>query len=529
MRTLPLLGILALTAPMALAQNRVSLVYTQRFDAVSLDSVNERVGGSLNQIREFDLAVATPGANAIARSWLPTTAHSAMQGDPHGDNNYAKYFGIKTTFEQFNFAGPFVKFADRGKRDARLVYWTIRDASGVATRTVQAFTTNGTQKVTILPGDFWRWGANGNAEFFVTQALFAKAQGAPPPGRSQTPGADAIVQDAAGNLYFSPRQGGGWVAGNGLSTGPVFCNDGSLCMIRAQDITYDAQGNVQDVVADSAFVLWEEIAAYLGSGPTVRSITVNAKAVDYNGTLIDGTAVIPANMVGLALDPNGGTLQANYPHSRTGGGQVFQTVPHLIWCWDNGGFAGTIFSSRDNPILGGPGSIAVINSIPCGSDNVSVPANGAWLGLTQDKPNFRPTLMGLATIDELANPPFTADAPKDGVIQPIDANLAVDFFPGPGAPTFLFLCAGPTAAGSFQSSLDVSFLVGADSFRSAYMLSPTLITLPIGSGNTFGYLTFSTPNPNSPSLLNSVLLVQGARLGLSAVELSNPVQLQFKP
>ena len=150
-----------------------SVVFTGRFDCVSLDQVNERAGGSLSLIREFDLAVATPGAAAIARSWIPTTAHSAAWGDGHGDGNYVRFFNWKAVFDRFNFAGPFVKNSDRAKNDPTRFFWTIRD--NAVNKVFKVLTSNGTTPVQIKPGDFFRWGKNGNVEFFITQAQIQKA------------------------------------------------------------------------------------------------------------------------------------------------------------------------------------------------------------------------------------------------------------------------------------------------------------------------------------------------------------------
>ena len=45
------------------AQN--SLVFTGRFPFQSLDTVNERVNGSINRLEEFDFSVVTPAPRPI--------------------------------------------------------------------------------------------------------------------------------------------------------------------------------------------------------------------------------------------------------------------------------------------------------------------------------------------------------------------------------------------------------------------------------------------------------------------------------
>src|SRR5687767_4887894 len=106
-----------------LAAQRVTVLATGRFDAVSLESS----GGSITKLREFDFMADTPDpAGSTAFSWLPTTAHSAAWGDPHNDNNFTRFNGWKATFDRFNFAGLFVKAADQASGDIRRVFFTIR-------------------------------------------------------------------------------------------------------------------------------------------------------------------------------------------------------------------------------------------------------------------------------------------------------------------------------------------------------------------------------------------------------------------
>jgi hypothetical protein len=516
----PRLAALALLAcAPSFAQARHSVLFTGRFGFTSLDAPNERAGGSITQLREFDVSVVTPGAGAFARSWLPTTAHSAMWGDAHNDGNYVRFFGWKTYFERFNFAGPFVKHADRNKHDPRLFFWTVRDDA--VNKPFFVFTSNGTQAVQIQKGDFFRFGRNGNVEYFITQALIDKARGRDRLMRAEQPGAGCICQDAQGNLYYSPAERGHWVHGNYGVSQPVFANDGSIVMIDAADITYDASGNVLDVAADKAHILFEEVMAGPNGQPSVRTMNTNAGANNYNGNRIASST----KMVGLALDPNGGTITASLPY----GNNVYPTVPNFLWCWDSGDYAATIWSSANHPVNQLPGSIAVINGVKMGEDTPSVPGTGAWLGVLLDIPNFQPTLMGIAITDAVPFPSFVADAPNDGAIQMADASIAIDFFTSPSTPVFAVLGLGPVGNGRFQASTDVTGLVGNEGFRSLYVTgSPEFF--PVGITNASGYVTLTLPNVWNPALVGVNLVWHGFKIGSGSlgVALSNPVLQQFR-
>ena len=513
------LALFALASSLPLLAQPRSVIFTGRFGFTSLDSVNERAGGSITQLREFDISVVTPGAGAFARSWLPTTAHSAMWGDAHNDGNYTRFFGWKTYFERFNFAGPFVKYADRGAHDPRRFYWTIRD--NLVNKVFQVFTSNGTQSVQIQRGDFFRFGSNGNVEFFITQALIDKARGRDRLMRAEAPGAGCICQDAQGNLYYSPSETGHWVHGNyGISL-PVFANDGAIVMIDAVDVTYDANGNVLDVAADKAHVLFEETASGPNGQPSVRTMVGNAGANNYNGARIMSST----KMVGLALDPNGGTIFASLPY----GNNVFPQVPNFVFCWDSGDYAATIWSTANNPSNQLPGSIAVINGVKMGEDQVAVPGTGAWLGVQLDIPNFQPTLMGIAITDAVPFPSFVADAPNDGAIRQADPLIELDFFTSPLTPVYAVVGLGPVGPGRFQPSADLTGAVGNEGFRSLYVSGSPLF-FPVGITNPNGYTTLTLPNIWNPSLIGVNLVWHGFKSGTGnlAVALSNPVLQQFK-
>jgi hypothetical protein len=517
MRILCLATVLALTAT-ADAQ-RKSLIFTGRFPFTSLDDVNERANGSITQLQEFDISLVTPNASApfVARTfWLPTTAQQTVAGDAYNDRNYTRFYQLKTNyFERWNFAAPFVKVADQASCTWDKVFWTVRDNAVNKNFTVK--TNNGTATAVIQPGDFFRFDKNGNAEFFVTQALIMQAAGAQTAAFS--PGASAICQDAAGNLYYSPAEGGHYVSGN--TGAPVYHNDASIMMIRRPDITYDARGNVSSFVAGSAICLFSELQPGPMGEPTLRTMQTNAGA--QNNAFVPIT--ITNNMVGLALDPNGGTVQASLPW---GPNNTYEIVPNLIWTDDGGTYGATVFSTRVNPANNQLGSVAVVNGVPMGS--TTAPATGAYWGVRQDIANFQPTTMGFAVIDEPIATPFTADAPNHGAILPTDTTIEWDFYPGPSTFTYAVLAVGPLVPGQVPFGFDVSFLFGRDSFQCLYGLTTQLATFSLGVSNPAGYINLSLRKPMQGGLTGLTLIMHGLKLTTSGpgIALSNPVLSQFK-
>jgi hypothetical protein len=513
MRSLLLAGLCVLAPAPLCAQQAV--LFVGRFPFVSLDDGNERPGGSITRLEEFDVSFVTPGPGAVARTfWLTTTTHQTLMGDAYGDANYTRFAGFKTRLEEFNFCGPFVKFADRTRADWDRVYWTVRDAVNKQFRALHA---NGTQVVTIQPGDFFRFAKNGNVELFITQALIDRARG--PDQGPAAKGADCICQDAQRNLYYSPAQGGHYVSGN--TGAPVFYNDGGIVMIRAQDIAYDGAGNVQDVVPSSAFAIFGETEQGPSGQPTVRTLRSNSGARDNSG----GPMPTMGNMVGLALDPNGGTITASLPRV----GNVFETVPNFVFTDDVDTMAATVFSTRVNTGNGMPGSIAVINGVRFGDSQAA--ATGAWLGVKRDLPNGAPTMMGFCIVDAPQVEPFVADAPNHGAVARAEPTIYLDFWSGT-TPTFVsvLIGLGPTAPGQFPVGFDLGWLLGPDSFRCGFGLVPQLASLPIGPSNPFGYSSLQFSNPQDPALAGTTLLVHGFKLTTTIPNfaLSSPCLLQLK-
>ncbi|GAB4146468.1 MAG: hypothetical protein Fur0037_14530 [Planctomycetota bacterium] len=516
MATRPILlsWLLLVTGP-ALAQAK-SLLFTGRFPFVSLDSVNERPGGTITRLEEFDFSFVTPGPGAFARSLETSTAHEAYLAAAGGNGNYTKFYGLKTYFQNFQIASPFVRHSDKGSVTPDKVFFTVR--SNAAPLQLEVFTNNGTSTAVVQPGDFVRFLPNGNVEYFITQALFAKAAGLPPTTGRSVLGASALCQDAQGNLYYSPPTGGHWINGN--FGPPVFANDGSIVMIDAADITYDANGNVFDVVQNCAHLLFEEVAGGPGPNPLgVRGMVANAGGYDRTGNPI-AVAGIFGKVAGLDLDPNGGTVTASFPDANN----VFPAIPNLVFVSDAGSYAGTIFSTANG------GSLASINGVLCGSNTLGVPANGSWLGVHLDVSNHQPSLMGLQVVDQIAYEPLVLDAPNFGALldpstQPL---FELDSHGQIGQLVFLLIQLGPTAPSGMVPSIPAASFpfFGPDSFPQGFV-GPGAVQLGVLAHDAFGYATLSFPNPNSSALQGRTFVIQSVGLTTSLV-LGSPVLMQAK-
>lgn len=505
----------ALAAPAA-AQD--SLLFTGRFPFVSLDAPNERPNGAINRLEEFDFSFVTPGASAFARSLQPATTHQAYLGDADNDGNYTKFAGLKTYFENLQFGGVFVKYADRTGVTADRVYFTVRDN---VTQDIEAFTTNGTAVHVLRPGDFVRMTGNGNLEFFVTADQLDVAAGPPSPTGTSVKGASSMCQDAAGNLYYSPPTGGHWVNGN--QNPPIFANDGSIVMIDAAAITYDpVTGNVVSIAPNSARLVHEEVNQ--GPGPSsysVRQMVTNAGAFDRTGAALQVTGIF-GKVSGLGLDPAGTMSPPSYPDASG----AFPLVPDFVFASDAGSYAGTIFSTA------GGGSIATINGILCGSATLGVPADGSWLGVQLDVANFQPSLMGMTVVDQIGYEPLVLDTGGFGAVQqaPGQATIDLDLHGIPGSLTFVLAQIGPLAPGGFPLSVPSALLglpLAAGSHPQVFVAAPpTSLGFVVLDAN--GYATLSLNNFHTGAFTGATILVQSAALVTPDIQISNPVLLQLK-
>jgi hypothetical protein len=464
-----------------------TVLYTGRFDTKSLDTA----AGNLSVIREFDIGAVTPSkTGASAFSFLPVSGMSAMLGDGDKDGLLAEYYLTKSYFQRWNHAGCFVKASDKTSGDPRRVYWTLRDDGKTTNPKLVVFVSGGTKTVTVKPGDFVRLGANGSADFFITQALIMKAAGKQPKGFK--PGASDIAQASDGTLYYSPAEGGHWVSDG---SNQAFAYDGAICYIPKSAITYDASGNVKDITAGSARLIINEIT----SVPNIRTFVANANAADRSGNKISTTA----NLVGLAIDPNGGTfLSPVTPKIKH---------PNLIFTFDNGGFAGTIFTTATNA-TSVPGDIATINGVLMGAHLPGGKANGSYLGVKLDLPNFQPTLMGLEVIQAKlkSQAPYgmaILDTQKDGVLELAkDKFLELDVQAVfPRLPFLLVLGIGP-GKGAFAPSADLSSILGG--FGSLYEVVPGPFILNGGLTSAKAQSLLKLPVPNDPTLKGQKLLWQ---------------------
>ena len=510
--------IAALSSTVAAQAPQKSLLFTGRFPFVSLDATNERPGGSVNALDEFDFSWVTPAQGAFARSLRPATAHQALLGDGDSDGNYLKFYNFKTYFEALQFGGVFVKHADKQNLSSDRVYFTVRD--NVATKQFEVQTNSGTAPQVLRPGDFVRLLPNGNVEIFLNADQLDVAAGLPPAGQSSTKGAHALAQDAQGNLYYSPVQGGHWVNGNGPT--PVFANDGAICFVPASAINYDAQGNVQAIAPNSARLLWEEIGVGSSpSGTSVRGMVLNSGGMARDGTPLQVTGVF-GKVSGLDLDPNGGLATPAYPDN-TG---AFPQVPNLVFCSDAGSYGGTIFSTNNN------GSLATLNGVLCGSNIASVPATGSWLGVQLDLVNFQPSLMGLQVVDAVQAQPFVLDAPSFGAITTTAPAILVDGNTTPLTVAFLLASLGPAGPGGTflsipSSSLPIAPLLLPGSFSAVYPFAASQ-TLGLAVTDANGYFAYSSTNPHTGAYTGLTLVLQAVALNGAGFQISTPLTMQLK-
>lgn len=513
-------GSLALFACAAIAQAPQTVLFTGRFPFVSLDSVHERTGGSITQLSEFEFSTVTPGVGAAARSLLPATAMQCYLGDADNDGNYCKFAGLKTYFENLQVGGLFVRHADRAAVTWDKVYFTVRDNVTTVGKDLEVFTNHGTAPYTLNPGDWVRLLPNGNVEFFLTRAQLQVAAGAPPSTGSSIHGAHALLQTAAGDLYYVPVQGGQWVNGN--TAGPVFCQDGAICKIDAAAITYDANGNVASILPNSARLVIDEVAGGPSSYPlTIRQMVLNSGAMNRDGTAI-AVAGVFGKVCGLGFDPNGGTFAATFPDATNS----FPQEPNLVFCSDAGSYAGTLFSTANN------GSVATINGVQCGSTMLGVPATGSWLGVQFDYANFQPSLMGFTLVDGLAYQPLLLDTPNFGSLglAPTPATWDIDVQGAPFSVAFLFVAFGPGAPGQFVPSLPLGAfppVFTADSHGDVFVAAGAQ-TLGLTVTDGYGYGTFSYGNPNVGGYSGIRFVMQAAMINNTELQVSTPILSQLQ-
>ncbi len=502
--------LLVAVATAALAPAQQSILFTGRFPFVSLDQPNERPNGAMTHLEEFDFSYVTPGPGAVARTLLPATAMQCYLGDANNDGSYLKFAGLKTYFQNIQLGGLFVKAADRAAVSWDKVYFTVRDEVAAD---IEVFTANGTAVHTLVPGDWIRLLPSGNVEFFLTAAQLTPAIGVQ--AGAANIGAHALLQSAAGDLYYVPVAGGHWV--NGQAGGAVNAPDGSIIKIDAANVAYDASGNISTLAANSARALLLEASGSL----SVRQLALNANCMNRDGQPLVTTGVY-GKTCGLAFDPNGGTFTPAYPDASGN----YVPEPNLLFCSDAGSYAGTIWSTANN------GSLAVINGEVCGSATLGVPATGSWLGVQFDYANFQPSLMGFTLVDGFAYQPLVIDQNDFGALHLATAQPTWDVDVGGPQFTavFMLLTLGPGAPGGVVPSVPLGILppglFTADSHPDLFLVSSPL-TLGVTVTDFYGYGTVSIPNPNNGAYAGLTLMVQALGLQPSGFQLSTPLLTQL--
>ena len=520
MKNLAITAAAAVVLASVLGAQKKSLIFTNRYDVVSTQAGGAAV---LNAIRGQDFCAVTPGAGATAFGLLPTTGFNALAGDADGDGSVAQLSGVKS-YASLAIAGPFFKWADKTKGNYRLAYFTVKTGSTKpATYTVMS---NGKPFV-VRPGDWIRFKVDGQVEFFITQDLIMKAAGKQ--SGAWVDGANCMCQDKDGNLYYVPAHGkthagtgvagGHWIQ-SGLPSGRQFAFDGAVVVIPKKAITYDASGNVKDVKAASAKLVFNEINNPT-SQPNLRDMTKNSGAKGGKGQ----ATLITFWVGGIDIDPNGGTFQDWNGVKRPN--LMFTVVRSAFRT--GGSWKGTIFSTAPNN--GQQGSIAVINGVMMGS---KVKADASWLGLQNGKTLANsPLLYGLAWLDTKWNAtapqgPAIADVAKDGLLT-IGTDTTIDLaFQGA-------LRRFPVAALSFGVGAAKGTALNGVDFSSTFggwgwFYPPTASSIVFGgtATNALGQVAYSFPLPNDMGLKGIHLLWQGAILARGKLDLTNPFATQFK-
>jgi hypothetical protein len=508
-------------ASLASAQSPETMIFTGRFPFVSLDSANERLGGSITKLSEFEFSMVTPGVGAAARSLLPATAMQCYLADADNNGSYTKFQNLRTYFENLQLGGVFVRHADRGAATWDKVFFTVRDNVTTAGKDLEVFTNGGTAVHTMVPGDWVRLLPNGNVEFFLTAAQLAVAAGPAPSTGASVHGAHALLQTAAGDLYYVPVQGGHWINGN-FGNIPAFAQDGAICKIDAASITYDANGNVASILPNSARIIIDEVAGGPGSAPlTVRQMVVNSGAMNRDGIAVVATGIY-GKTCGLGLDQAGGTFFSTFADLAGN----YTQEPNLIFCSDAGSYAGTIFTTANN------GGVATINGVVCGSLLTGVPATGSWLGVQFDYANFQPSLMGFSMVGALTQQPLLLDQANYGALPNITAQATwdIDLHGAPFTLAFLFVGFGPGSPGQIVPSLPlVAFppVFTADSHADVFVAGGAQ-SLGLVVTDGFGYGTWSFANLNTGGFAGITFVMQAAGIVNNSLQISTPVLTQMQ-
>jgi hypothetical protein len=319
----------------------------------------------------------------------------------------------------------------------------------------------------VLPSDVVRYSGQGVREVFLTEAQLMTGTG----GTSLN--LDALAQSAAGDLFLS-------FSLTEVLPAPVgSVDDGDLIMIPASAITYDAQGNVSAITANSALRVANQadlIAMVNNSGFR---------------TSVGGTVTTTFELSGLEMDPNGGTFVS--PADPT------LVVPNLLFCWSDSTNDGAIISTA------GGGSFAVINGVPMAS---AVATQGDQIGwLPGSTGVFGPGGLALIPIQ----PPAYA-------LQNYPRNLHTQ---GTGQTLLQFQVSGGTPFGASIIALSVESAVPGGAFPSASVaplfLGELNMTAPIIVG---AFLHDSLGNCTSQFLIIATTGLSGTNVAAQALDFS---------
>ena len=517
-----------LLAAAPLAAQKKSLLFSNRYDVITTEAGN----ALLNAIRAHDIAAVTPGAGATAFSLVSSAATSAMAGDADANGSAAQLAGV-VPYSDLAVCGPFIKHADKANFSPNKIFWTVKNGK-VKGSSVTVWS-NG-KPVVVRTGDFVRFLPNGQVEYFITQDQIMKAAGRQT--GSWIKGATCLCQDKAGNLYYVAAHGvnaagtgvggGHWIE-KGLPSGRQFCYDGGVVAIDAADITYDANGNVKDVKAASAKLVFNEITNPTNQ-PNLRDMCKNSGAKDDKGCTTD----ITFWMGGIDTDPNFvfDDKDAKTYFTDWNG----KKRPHMIFSvvrsafQSCGSWKATIFSTAPNS--GSLGSIAKVNGVSMGS---TTKADAAWMGLQDSKTlSSSPLLYGLQWADTNWNvkAPYgvsSMDSAKDGAFT-VGTDKTIDLAVQGSTARF------PVAALSFGvgfpkggrlAGVNLSGVFGSHGIF--YPPSAGWVVFAGGGSDIRGQAGYSFPLPNDNNLKGTMLVWQALTLKLGGkLDLTVPVLTELK-
>ncbi|MBX3463485.1 MAG: hypothetical protein KF830_09955 [Planctomycetes bacterium] len=458
MRPLALFASLPLLAAIAPAQHLVLMTSgaaeerTLALDLPEIDTIRRE---------EIYEVFPLPGGAYSARPFLPVSLQWHYVGDLDNDGQYVEASTAGPAGSSAVIDEIFVKAGTTGPVTPRDVFFSISAASAV---------------FGVLASDVVRYAAQGVREVFLTEAQLEIATG------GTTLNLDALCQTFAGDLFFS------FALTEALHFGSAA--DGDLLCIPAAAITYDGNGNVAAIVANSAVRVATEAQ--------LLAMVSNSGFRQSNGT----TAGTLFNLSGLELDPNGGTWVSPVDSN---------SYPNLLFCWRDAANDGAILSTA------GGGSIAVINGVPMGSTVATTGAQIGWL------PGVSGTSGpgGLALIP-VQGPQFTLLNYPRNLHTMGDGQTFVQLQSSGGQPGSFTLMAwsveGNVPGGAFPALPAVPPFVGEFG-----LLSPIIVGV---------YANDALGNAASPLIVLPTAVMSGVNLAAQALdivtfELSRPSAMSF--